>query len=119
MRILQVISTIDPACGGPPVIVTRLAAAQAALGHEVQLLTYDTPNSQAYWNESRECLPGAKDVQATFLPVGGKLEKLFGGTARKMVRSMIGQMDVVHLHNVWESILRVTAVEARAAPLIQ
>lgn len=115
MRILQVISTIDPACGGPPVIVTRLAAAQAALGHEVHLLTYDTPASRQYWEEARDVLPGGPEVDAVFIEEDGSRERLFGSNARKAVRSMIGDLDVVHLHNVWESILRVAASESRAA----
>lgn len=117
MRILQVISTIDPACGGPPVIVTRLAAAQAALGHEVHLLTYDSPESRAYWEQSREVLPGGDDVEAHFIEMDGSRERIFAGNARKAVRNLVDEIDVMHLHNVWESILRVAANEARAADI--
>jgi len=38
MKIVHLTSTLDPDAGGPPVVVSRLAAAQAALGHEVAIV---------------------------------------------------------------------------------
>ena len=38
MRILHVIPSMDPKQGGPPVVAARLAAAQAALGHAVEII---------------------------------------------------------------------------------
>ena len=114
MRILHVIGSLDPADGGPPVIVSRLAAAQAVLGHDVTLMTYDTPEGRRYWEASRPVLPGGDQVRVVHVPPGGGLERVFGGAARRAARELMGGCDVVHLHSVWESILRVTAEEARA-----
>ena len=38
LRILHVIGSLDPASGGPPSVVWRLSAAQAALGHSVTVI---------------------------------------------------------------------------------
>jgi glycosyltransferase involved in cell wall biosynthesis len=43
MRYLQVISTLDPAGGGPADGVARLAEASIRLGHEVEITTLDAP----------------------------------------------------------------------------
>ena len=40
VRVLHIIQTLDPAAGGPPHVVTRLAAAQAQLGLDVHLAYY-------------------------------------------------------------------------------
>ena len=45
MRYLQVISTLDPAGGGPADGVARLAEASMRLGHEVEIATLDEPSS--------------------------------------------------------------------------
>jgi glycosyltransferase involved in cell wall biosynthesis len=46
MKILHCTSTLDPAHGGPPAVVLRLASAQAALGHQVAIL--HGPRAQAH-----------------------------------------------------------------------
>lgn len=115
MRILHVIGSIDPDEGGPPVIVTRLAAAQASLGHEVHLLTYRSPKMRAYWDHACDVCPGASDVTLHVLPEPTLMEKLMGGAARKAARGLMGQIDVMHNHSVWRAILRVAADEARNA----
>ena len=91
MRILHVIPTLDPAHGGPPVVAARLAAAQAAAGHEVALLTADAPSAHAaVWDG----VPAADRV--------ARVDRLTPA-------------DHLHLHGVWGGLLRQTAAAARRA----
>ncbi|MCA0343728.1 MAG: glycoside hydrolase, partial [Proteobacteria bacterium] len=39
MKIVHVITSMDPDKGGPQAVVLRLAAAQADLGHDVQVVS--------------------------------------------------------------------------------
>ena len=115
MRVLHVISTIDPDWGGPPVVATRLAAAQAAQGHQVTLMSYDGEAARRSWANDHAMLDGGSEVQMVYVPSGGRLEGLFGSNGRKVARSLMPDHDVVHVHGVWETILRVTAEEAARA----
>jgi len=45
MRILQVIASLDPADGGPPELIHTLTASLASLGHAVEIVTVDPPDS--------------------------------------------------------------------------
>ncbi len=115
MRILHVISSLSPRAGGPPVIAASLAAAQAQLGHNVQLLSY--AHAQAFRPHDPEPLgdeiPGWSRVKHTRLPEPTLWERLFATGARRAVSSMADQPQVIHLHSVWESILPVTAAWCR------
>ena len=115
MRVLHVISTIDPDWGGPPVVATRLAAAQAAQGLQVTLMSYDGEAARRSWTNDQGTLDGGPQVRMVYVPGGGRLEGLLGARARKVARSLMADHDVVHLHGVWETILRVTAEEADRA----
>ena len=115
MRVLHVISTIDPDWGGPPVVATRLAAAQAAQGHQITLMSYDGEAARRSWANDHAMLDGGSEVQMVYVPSGGRLEGLFGSNGRKVARSLMPDHDIVHVHGVWETILRVTAEEAARA----
>jgi glycosyltransferase involved in cell wall biosynthesis len=45
MRLLQVVGTLDPAFGGPPVVLNQITRSLLKLGHEVEVLTLDAPSS--------------------------------------------------------------------------
>jgi len=53
MRYLQVISSLDPANGGPADGVARLAEASLRQGHEVEIATLDKPGT--HWGASLPC----------------------------------------------------------------
>ncbi len=112
MRILHVISTIDPDWGGPPVVATRLAAAQAAQGHQVTLMSYDGEAARHSWANDHGMLEGGSKVEMVYVPPGGRLEGFLGTNGRRAARSLMPEHDVLHVHGVWETILRVTAEEA-------
>ncbi len=91
MRIIHVVTSLDPADGGPPVVAARLAAAQGALGHDVSILSGDLPNARfdALWSG----VPGGEHVGV--------------GCGADVVAA-----DVLHLHGVWGGLLRRTAAAA-------
>src|SRR5436309_13969983 len=102
MKILHVISTLDPAAGGPPALVTRLAAAQAALGHEVHVASYESPavaeRIAAYW----KTIPHHEMVRSHPISSNGRLERVTARGAGGELSRLIPSMNIVHLHGIWD-----------------
>ncbi|HEV8378789.1 MAG TPA: glycosyltransferase [Tepidisphaeraceae bacterium] len=117
MRILHVISTLDPATGGPPAVVTRLAAAQAALGHEVHVASYESPavadRIAAYWKS----IPHHELVRTHPLPMGARFERFTARAAGRELGKIIPAMNMVHLHGIWDPILKTAAGIAHSAAI--
>lgn len=109
MKILHVITTLDPAAGGPPAVVTRLAAAQAALGHEVHVASYEAPAAAeriaAYW----KTVPHHQQVTSHRIIANGRVERVTAGTAARELRGLTPSMNVIHLHGIWDPILKAAA----------
>jgi glycosyltransferase involved in cell wall biosynthesis len=115
MRLLHVIATLDPKAGGPPAVALRLAAAQALMGHEVTILAHAEPGAEARTSKSLEGIPGIKQVRFATLPPPASLsEKIRAGQARAWMDQNLGGVQMLHLHGVWEAILRVAGECARA-----
>ena len=57
MKIIHVIRTLDPAAGGPPQVIIRLAAAQANLGHELHVVSYGSSEAQERVQRELERVP--------------------------------------------------------------
>jgi glycosyltransferase involved in cell wall biosynthesis len=115
MRLLHVIPTLHPAAGGPPVVATRLASAQAALGHEVSIVSYAPPADRTTIEHALQTVPHIGKVRRVELPGRGLLERLTARAARALLARLTGDVDFVHLHTVWEPIVRAGALAARAA----
>lgn len=113
MRILHVIPSLDPAAGGPPMIAARLAAAQAGLGHHVAMICYQDPAQQEKVSVALRSVPHFEQVRVVALPPPSKWEKITGSASRPALARAIAEADVVHLHSIWESILRAASIEAR------
>src|SRR5205085_4413079 len=100
MKILHVITTLDPAAGGPPAVVTRLAAAQAALGHEVHVASYEAPAASeriaAYW----KTVPHHQLVSSHRIIANGRIERFTAATAARELQQLIPSMNVIHLHGI-------------------
>ena len=109
MNILHVISTLDPEGGGPPLVVVRIAAAQAALGHKVTVLSYASASGQDRTTRSMDKVPNVGLVNFDFLPKRCATEAIFGRSARARLRSLIPAVDWVHCHGVWERIIQTAA----------
>lgn len=115
MNVCHVVPSLDPSHGGPPVVASRLAAAQTALGHAVSIVSYDTPGERVAIERSMRDIPGADRLRLIPLPPPqGRLASVF--TPTHLVREIedaIGSAAIVHLHGVWESIIRLAAKSAR------
>lgn len=109
LKIIHVISELHPRLGGPPVIAASLAAAQARLGHDVHLLTH-LPDD---FSIVRGLSPHTEDVKFVPIESNGKSERIWGSETRRVMQQVIGQADIVHIHNVWEPMLAAAASVAR------
>lgn len=115
MRILHVISSLDPAEGGPPRIAVRLAAAQAALGHDVHMLLYRRPAAQQTIDRDLSAIPGAELLGLHYLPPLDLKERYLVVQGRKALDEMVGGFDFVHLHSVWTRLCKAAATAADRA----
>jgi glycosyltransferase involved in cell wall biosynthesis len=111
VKILHVIGTLDPAAGGPPYVATRLAAAQAAWGHDVHILYYDGPRDSRF-KAVDATRHGTALVRHALVPQG-PLERWTATGAGQTLRSLIPGFDLVHLHEMWRPLLWVSAAIAR------
>lgn len=113
VRVLHVITTLDPNHGGPPAVALRIAAAQAAAGHRVEILAYHTPGGEDRIARSIATIPGIAALTMHRVTMHGAAERWLGRGAAGAVRTRLSQIDFVHLHGVWDTILRVGASESR------
>jgi len=116
MLIIHAIATLDPAAGGPPRTSLGLASAQAELGHEVHMVAYRGPSGERVGLES-DAGAGRPDsagqVVMHELPLPRAGERFLARAVRAVFRELLPRADVLHLHGVWESIIRTGAAEAR------
>lgn len=121
MRVLHVIVSVDATHGGPPIIASRIAAAQAALGHEAGLVSYEPKSEKTSIPARLNEIPGGKDVKVHLIPRQSKgegispLEMLFSRKAKETLREVVPGYDFLHLNGVWEPFLLAAAKEARRA----
>ncbi len=111
MRIVHVIGSLDPALGGPPMVVGRLAAAQAHLGMDVRILTIACSQQEQVEKGYQQSIPHFGQI--TIHPLTGQ------GMIGRAVSHAIGEFaqddlpTIVHIHGVWEPILRQAMLAAR------
>ncbi len=97
LNILHVITSLDPAAGGPPNVLTRLAAAQALLGHEVSTISIGGPGISERVEKDLAKVPGNHLVKHQYIEAGI--------SALKHIAHQVFHFDILHLHGVWDSIL--------------
>lgn len=115
MRILHVAATLDPAYGGPPSAFNRLAAAQAALGHQVTLLSVAAPGAEQAIARSVANIPFFDKVRRVELHHGRGVRAFFAsGADSSVIRAEVQGADMVHLHESWVPLLVVVSRVARA-----
>lgn len=116
MRILHVITSLDPNQGGPPVVAERLAAAQASLGHGVDVLAYLPSDAEPRFRKAVAAVPGFEHVRVHALPAPpSPLADFVGSAAKAWLAEHINQYDYLHLHGIWNPLLLHAAGAARAA----
>ncbi len=103
MRILHVIRTLDLKDGGPPVVASKLAQAQASLPgrHSVAVLCHPSPTDGASHDANQEQSDVVRHVVSP-------------GDLASWLENHLADFDVLHLHGVWDSILLKTAAKARS-----
>jgi glycosyltransferase involved in cell wall biosynthesis len=95
-------------------VAVRLAAGQAHFGHEVTVAHCPLGEEQGAFDQMVARIPEWNRVRRlTLTSQHGLSEKVFAHKTAEALRPAIDEADVVHLHNVWESALRVTAKRAR------
>jgi glycosyltransferase involved in cell wall biosynthesis len=105
MRIIHFINRIDPSDGGPPAVVARLVAAQAAAGHEVCLAALAPSCTEAELNDCYGGITVFDFVEKCYFKIGGLIERLSAISASKALHDRLGQPDFVHLHGLWRPLL--------------
>lgn len=103
MKVLHVICTLDPSVGGPPVVASCLAAAEAALGADVGLVSYRAPQrDQANVTVSLSRIPHLDRVTMhSFDPLDWK-ERTWGPRMRQQLEPLLKDVELAHLHSVWD-----------------
>ena len=108
MRILHVISGLDPQNGGPTTALIGMAESQAAAGLDVTILaTWKIPDGLPVAESLRA--HGVKVVHVG--PARGKLSRHPELAAR--TDEAIAAADVVHVHGLWEQVQHEAATAAR------
>jgi glycosyltransferase involved in cell wall biosynthesis len=144
MQILHVIANLNFAAGGPPVVCSRLAAAQAKLGHEVYLAYQSDQNppvgepaasgagstpsrgaastpgvvqtpASASSESQLAAIPDFDRVRRIVVADTSRLDAILGRRAMAHLAPAIASADIVHIHGIWNAILRAAAAQCRAA----
>jgi glycosyltransferase involved in cell wall biosynthesis len=115
MKIVHVIASLHPRWGGPPAVATGLAAAQAAKGARVWLVTYRDGDGGDQTQAMLDGVPGIGAVELVSLPAPNRIERVTAWRAARFMRGLVADKDYVHLHGVWDPILRVAASAAQRA----
>jgi glycosyltransferase involved in cell wall biosynthesis len=99
LRILHVIASVDPRYGGPSIVVPRMCAALAELGHRVELLTTNRePSGSFVESAGTQTLAGVPiSSHAVHWP---KAWATSIGLAR-WLRRRVREFDIVHVHNLY------------------
>lgn len=115
LRVVHLISTLDPAAGGPPVVAARLAAAQAMLGCTVSILSYSNTESKTRADALLAETPSGTHVKVQNVDSPGRFERLTGRRAAHAFAKMVdGEgVDVLHTHGMWEPLMPACAAVAR------
>jgi glycosyltransferase involved in cell wall biosynthesis len=87
-------------------VAARLAAAQAALGCQLQIVSYRFPDAQARINASLNTIPNIAGVKLEYFPPLTRAERFLARGARRRLVPIVSQFDVFHLHGVWDPLIR-------------
>lgn len=100
MKVTHVIESIAPQFGGPPSVVMHLAAAQAALGADVEVVTYRDADNQYWLSEWRHQIPLLQNLPLREIERGWR----FTAGIRRDFRALHDGTDIMHVHGIWRSL---------------
>jgi len=109
MKIAHVIASLDPAAGGPPVVAINLAVAEARLGHQVQMIAHQFPRGVERVSEILASSGANNLVQIHAIPAPSRIERFTGMAARAAIGGRIGNVDILHIHGVWDVLVKAGA----------
>lgn len=113
MRILHVTYSLAADQGGPTMVTTRVAAAQAGLGHDVTILTRESAGKET----ELPAIAGSERVKIERIGrgsgLGSTIAKVRGSDSLPRLRELVARHDVVHVHNIWDPILIHAVNEAK------
>ncbi len=112
MKIIHVTDELKPEAGGLVSVPINLAAAQAALGHEVFLLGRMGIENLIHSGETSK-IPDFDRVTMEDAGQPGLAAKIAPTKVRKLLIKHITPGSIVHLHGVWDPILLVASQIAR------
>jgi glycosyltransferase involved in cell wall biosynthesis len=118
MRQLHVIPHYEPATefGGVQTVTRHLAEGMAARGHQVTVLTTDAASRSARFPELRERVRGVDVVRVRNLAQRLVRVNLFTPRHfRATVRTLLGEHDFVHVHDIFNWLTYTTLREAERA----
>jgi len=104
---------MDPATGGPPAVVMRLAAAQAAMGLDIHTLAYGLRDAAPRLAKSVARVPLIEQVRQHYLPDLTLLERLLPLNAKRECHRLTAGVDLVHVHGIWDHLVRVACSTAQ------
>jgi len=113
LRIAHVLSSVSPDTGGPATVVARIAAAQAARGHRVSIISSLNPDARPTFEQSTAHIPGFERVHLLLSPWTTPVRRWFGVRLHPLYETVFPFTDVVHIHGVWEPMLLFAAGTAR------
>jgi glycosyltransferase involved in cell wall biosynthesis len=105
LRILNVVSSINPAAGGVSEAILRLSTAVMNLGHEVEIVSVDAPDSA--WKKDLQVPVHLKG------PARGPLE--YSRDFNEWLMQNSGRFDAIISHGLWRFNSRATRRAARSA----
>lgn len=105
MKIVHVITSIDPKHGGLQAVAMRLAAAQSAMGMDVHIVGYGSAAVSLQVIELGEAIPGFSKVKLHIVTKSDRIERLFCFKGTRILRHVLQDASFMHIHGVWEPFL--------------
>jgi len=105
LKLLNVTSSIDPAAGGVSESILRISKAVMKLGHDVEIVSVDAPDSP--WRDKLQVPVHMKG------PARGPLE--YSADFQRWLMQNANRFDALISHGIWRYNSRATRLAARAA----
>jgi len=106
MYIVHVAEYLDLSFGGPSICVPSIAAAQAKKGHDLKVLCYEPEDVTGYFEFLKLNVPNYSNIEFIFIPRPNRFGSYFlNKNTIKILLSVIGAANVLHVHGVWKPLL--------------